>query len=438
MNDMGAVLCGTLIDGTGGTPKKNVALLIEQGRISGIVDRFAELPVDGRVIDAREATIFPGLMDIHVHLASVVDPQEANTLLAIIGSPPPLLAFHAAKNARAMLEAGFTTVRDLAGYTSFRNIEVVSLRRAIDMSLIVGPRVFAAAWVSQTAGHLDMGLPPTYPRNPSDRADGVDEVRKLTRSVIRDGVDLIKTSSAGGGGGYLEEKWWRNYTIEELSAIADEAHAVGKKLAVHTHTAFGAKNALIAGADTIEHGTQLDDEAIQMLLDRAAFLVPTLAVRSERALAGRERGGAHAHVLKKQREALQAGGESFRKAYEAGVKIATGTDTYRALREFWGENAYELELMVEFGMTSMDAMVASTKVAAEALGQEKNLGTLEPGKFADLVVFEGDPISDIKTLQDKGRILGVVKGGQLVVDRGVKFLASEELAAMNKQSAPTS
>lgn len=413
-----AIRCGRLIDGTGRPPETDVTLLIEGDHIKEVLrGREPILPAQTQEVDASGDTVMPGLMDLHVHLCSVLDPNEPHGLLALMGTPSPLLAFHAARNARLMLEAGFTTVRDVAGYFNWRNEEVVSLRRAIELGLVPGPRVYAGGWVSQTAGHLDLGLPPSWFRDRNERPDGPWEVRKVTRELFRLGVDLIKTSATGGSGYSGEANWWRNYTVEELACIADEAHAVGKTVAVHSWTSQGTRNAVTAGCDTVEHGTGLDEETAKIMADAGTFLIPTLMVRSERALTGRQAGGANQRSLRSQRESAANPGGSLQVAYQAGVKIATGTDTYRALRDHWGESAYELELMVRYGMTAMDAIVASTYTAAQALKIEAHLGTLEPDKWADLLVVRGDPLSDIRLLQQKELIRLVFKAGQVVVDR---------------------
>ncbi|MBI3979488.1 MAG: amidohydrolase family protein [Chloroflexi bacterium] len=420
MNDQVTLIgCGTLIDGCGGTPQHDVGILVEGNRIDQIIP-LAQAPTGERltVIDASRQTVMPGLMDIHLHLVTVLDPQETHTFWSMMAAPPPLLTLHAAKNARLMLEAGFTTVRDLGGYINRTNVEVVSLRRAIEMDLVPGPRVFAAGWVTQTAGHIDMGFPATWPREPGICADGPWEVRKLARTLFRLGVDLLKTTSSGGLSGYWEDLTWRNYTVEELAALADEAHAVGKRLAVHTDTPAGIKNAVIAGADTLEHCTIVDDEALDLMVKHGTYMVPTLSLGSERAAEGRRRGGtARPDVLRKASIISEGLRASFQKAHRAGVKIATGTDTYFHFRDRFGESAYELELMVQYGMSPMEAIVASTRSAADALGAADRLGTVEPGKLADLIVVDGNPLDDVRILQDKARILVVMKDGKVAVDR---------------------
>jgi imidazolonepropionase-like amidohydrolase len=235
--------------------------------------------------------------------------------------------------------------------------------------------------------------------------------------MVRDGVDFIKTSTSGGAGSHGEEIWWRNWTTEELEALVDEAHAVGKRVASHAHTAESVKRALRAGVDTIEHGIYLDDEALDLLVQHQAALVPTLSARSERAIGHRRRSGSPPEVLRKFDAIRSSGFESFRRAYQAGVLIAMGTDTGRGLREYFGQNAYELTQMVESGMSPMDAILAATRNAAVALGRSETLGTLEAGKMADLLFVDGDPLADIALLEDRARIKLVMIGGRVVIKR---------------------
>ncbi len=411
------LVAGRLWDGTGTGARRNAALLVRDGRVERVAPASELADWTGPRLDVAGATVMPGLMDLHVHLVSVVDPDEPNAIWAEVGARTQLLTLHAAKNARLMLEAGFTTVRDLAGPINPLNLEVLALRRAIAIGLVPGPRIFVAGWVGQTGGHSDLPLPDAWPRNESVYADGPWAVRRLVRAEIRLGVDLFKTSASGGAAGHKEELWWRNYTAEELAALVDEAHAVGKRVAVHSHTAEATKRALRAGVDTIEHGTELDEECLALFLETGAFMVPTISIRSERARTGRAAGQAPAEVVRKYQRVAAIGDQWFRRASEAGVRMALGTDTYRSLRDYWGKNAYELELMVERGLSPEQALLTATRNAAEALGAGDRLGTLEPGKLADLLVVAGEPDRDVRVLQDPARILVVMREGRIVVDR---------------------
>ena len=411
------VVADRLWDGTGTEVRRGAALAIRGGRVDRVAPVADCAGWTGPRLHVGGGTVMPGLMDLHVHLVSLVDPDEPNAIWAEVGARTQLLTLHAAKNARLMLEAGFTTVRDLAGPINPLNLEVLALRRAIAIGLVPGPRIFAAGWVGQTGGHSDLPLPDAWPRDESVYADGPWAVRRLVRAEIRLGVDLFKTSASGGAAGHKEELWWRNYTAEELAALVDEAHAVGKRVAVHSHTAEATKRALRAGVDTIEHGTELDEECLALFQETGAFMVPTIAIRSERARTGRAAGRAPAEVVRKYEHVAATGDKWFRRACEAGVRMALGTDTYRSLRDYWGKNAYELELMVDRGMSPAEALLAGTRNAAAAIGAGDRLGTLEPGKLADLLVVEGEPDRDVRVLQDPARLLVVMKDGQIVVDR---------------------
>lgn len=393
---------GTLIDGTGSVPIKNAVIVIDGSRIKALGEEGdIDIPSDAKVIDAYKKTVMPGMIDAHVHLEGVFDPNEPNMFLATLKTPPTLLVLWAAKHAKETLEAGFTTVRNMGGP------EGVSLREAIKLGLVLGPRIVTAGWVTATGGHYDYQITGFILGLRVDTADDVSGVRKLTRERIREGVDFIKTCASDSPIADGHYPSWTQYTKEELKTIVDEAHAVGKKVAAHAEGTEGIKNAIEAGIDTIEHGTLLDDEAIQMMLERNTILVPTLGVFSaliEAGLAQLE--------PQKVKEVMKAHVKGFKKAYKAGVRIAMGTDTWRELKP--GENARELKLMVKHGMTEKDALVACTKTGSEALGLENTLGTIEKGKIADILIVEGNPLKDIKVLQDKKNIQMIMKNGVII------------------------
>jgi imidazolonepropionase-like amidohydrolase len=409
---------GLLLDGTGSSPIRDSVVVIEGTRIRDVGTRGEiSIPDDVEVIPASGKTVMPGLIDAHFHLAGVIDPNEPNITLATLRAPSALIALHAAKHARETLEAGYTTVRDMAGQTNYRNLEILSLRTAIEIGLVPGPRVVVCGWVGQTAGHMDLGWPSTLPRGPYDTADGVWEVRKRVREFVRDGVDWIKTSASGGGTRSVEEPWWRNYTLDELTAICDEAHAVGKQVAVHSHIAENNKRAVLAGADTLEHGLPTDEDTIELMNARHVTLVPTLFSFSEDCIAGMERvWGGIAGRLDRYRALSEDARDWFRKCHRAGVRIAAGSDIYRTLGAYYGRNAIELEHLVRNGMSEMEAIVAATKVAAEAIGLEA-VGTIQKGMRADLLLVDGDPIVDIRILQDARKLRMVMKDGARVVSR---------------------
>ncbi len=395
-----------LIDGTGGKPLEQAVVTIKDGVIFSVGrEESTKIPSDANVLDASEQTLMPGLIDTHVHLFWV-DTEEFDIYVGTIKSPPSLIALYAYKNALKCLKAGFTTLRDL-GSANFQNCEASSLGKAIELGHLDGPRILAAGWVGSTAGHLDMApyMLNLYKR--PETADGVEAVRKLTRKLLREGVDLIKISSTGGVGDLVGGAGWSNYTLEEVEDIVNEAHSVGKKVATHAHGGEGLRDAILGGVDTVEHGRFLDDEIIRMMIERDVILVPTLSAyygwRTDATYEGTD-------------DLLKRSITSFRKAHEAGVKIATGTDSGPPpIRH--GNNAFEIELLVRHGMSEMEAIVASTKTAAEALGLERQIGTVEKGKVADLIIVKTDPLEDIKVLRDVRNIDKVIVKGRILVDR---------------------
>jgi imidazolonepropionase-like amidohydrolase len=415
---------GTLIDGTGKMPEEDVTILVEGDTISTI-GKNSTIPAGAQIIEASGKTVMPGLMDMHVHLGSLffpLPPGEDSQRLAMLKTPPTLKMLYGAKFAKDTLEAGFTTLRNLD------TADYVSLRKGIERGLVPGPRLIVSGLVNQTGGHYDLVYPSTWPRSPMETADGIWEVRKLTRHLIyRLGADLIKTMASGGTMGEGEQPWWRNYTVEELKAIVDEAHAIGKKVAAHCSAPVGIKNSVEVGIDTIEHTghvDRMDPSEFERLLEemkrKNTILVPTLAVGWANVQSTRGEGVPE-YMIEKAKASLPHATKSFRMLHEAGVKMAMGTDTVGHMP--WlqhGDNAVELELMVKYGMTPMEAIVAATRNGAECAGIQDITGTLETGKKADIIVVDGDPLKDIKILKEKEKIHIVIKEGQISVNRQTK------------------
>ena len=319
---------------------------------------------------------------------------------------------HAAANARRALEAGFTTVRDAAG----GRLEV-ALKRATDQQLLDGARVVVAGFVGMTGGHGDLFTPPAVDQRPFPTADGVDECRKLVRAYARDGVDWIKICTSGGVLSLGDESDWRNYTLDEVRAIVDEAHALGKRVAAHAHTRNGVRQALDGGVDSIEHGSDLDADLIQRMVDTDTWLCPTLAVGEQVHAIGQEKG-LPAAVLQKGEQVRASRAVAAHAAAAAGVRIFLGTDTSSILP--FGRHAWELELMVELlEVSPMRALQLGTRDAALAIGLGSRCGVLEVGRWADVLVVDGDPLADIRILQQPERIHAVFRDGRLLVNRGV-------------------
>lgn len=387
-----ALKSGFLIDGTGKDPVKDACVLIEGNRIVSVGEtRELKIPMEYTILDVKGKTIMPGLMDLHAHFGA----PTAGGLVSV-WDRLPLITLFAAKQARDFIEAGFTTARNCGAEIGL-DLDL-GLKEAEQKKFIVAPRLYTAG-VVQMSEYCE-GL---YTRC-GQQADGQDEVRKAVRKAATAGVDFIKTFSSGGlwsrGGTFAI-----NYTLEELTALVGEAHNLGKKVACHATGGPGIKLAIEAGVDSIEHGTFLDDELIQRMKEKHTFLVPTLAITINKT---------------NQPSRSQAAKTSFKKALKAGIKIALGTDCYGYPYESEyltaGENAKELEAMVTCGMTPMQALVSATKHGAELLGIDDCLGTVEKGKKADILVFDGNPLKDIKSLQIKEKISIVMKDGQIIVN----------------------
>lgn len=412
--DIVVVKGGLLFDGTGAPPVEDSAVLVKGSRIEGAgSSKDVNVPEDARVFDASGMTVLPGLMDIHVHIFQMIGAENPLERFLI---PPSLSLLYAAGHARDLLEAGFTTARDLVyPFPDYSGRDMVSLRKAIDRGLVRGCRLFVAGVVTSTASHLDV-IRPAPLREMCVTADGVDEVRKQTRACLAEEVDWIKTTTTGGmAGSMLNQPGYRNYTVEELEAIVDEAHSMGVRVASHSEGIVGCRSAVEAGIDTIEHASELDDELIEEILRKELYVVPTMAPSHYRT----EVLGLPPVYLPKElggRSFYEVHLESQRRAHEAGVKMAMGTDCGYVFPP--GKNAYELELYVRMiGMSPEEALMTATRNAAEALGRLDDLGTIEEGKIADLVVVEGNPLEDIKILQNMSNIKVVMKEGKIEVDR---------------------
>jgi imidazolonepropionase-like amidohydrolase len=308
-------------------------------------------------------------------------------------------------------------LRDLGGYSYAGHVtaEMCAIRDAIEYGIVAGPRLFCAGWAIITNAHLDCILPRNAPRTPLATADGPWELRKLARTQLRIGADLIKTCCSGGGGTDKEEPDVRNMTQEEIDAIVDEAHAFGKRCAVHCFTPQAQKMAMRAGADTLEHAVFTDDEAIAMMKERKIILTPTLQHRTDHAIELRRWMGTPEFTLAKMKKIQPYTKETFQRLHRAGVKMALGTDTQ--LDPEMGSQAGEMAIYVNYGMTPEEAIATGTKNAAEAIGIADHLGTLEPGKWADIIAVKGNPYADITVLGRKENILLVLKDGKVYVDR---------------------
>lgn len=409
---------GRLIDGNGGAVTRNPTIVVEGKKIKAIgIAGQIKVPRGAEVVDARKYTLMPGMFDCHAHLAAYNAATFNNYRVAIFEVTPQLESFYVLFHAHMLFEMGFTTVRDLGRVTPRGQFtaEFCAVRDAINAGIVPGPRLIVCGRAIITNSHLDLVLPRAALRQPGMVADGPWELRRQTREQLRTGADFIKTSVSGGGGTSDEEPDVRNMTQEELDAIVDEAHAFHKPVAAHCFTTQSHRMCVKAGVDTIEHIVFTDDETIAMIKDTGIPVIPTLSHRTDHAIEVRRRIGTPRNVLTKMKKIQPYTFESFKKFHQAGVKIAMGTDI--GLDPEMGGNAGELEIYVKLGMTPMEAIQTATKNAAEALGLGKDLGTLEPGKLADIIAVEGDPSRDIRVLQERDNFKMVMKEGSIFVDK---------------------
>ena len=391
---------GRIFDGSGAPPADG-DLAIQDGRI---VDIGPGLD-GGERTDVSGLTLLPGLFDCHTHLmASHID------MWRTLQTPFSYRFYQAARNAEATLRAGITSVRDAGGAD-------LGFKQAVADGLVNGPRVqISLAMISQTGGHGDpwmasgsrVPLFQRHPGVPETIVDGPDEMRRTVRELVRQGADVIKVATSGGVLSPRDKPTHGHFRDDELDVLLAEAAAAGIWVMAHAQATVGIKAAIRAGIRSIEHGIYLDDEAIQMMLDRGTYLVPTL-VAPQGVLDAAARGEQIPEAsVTKAREVVQVHRDSFRSAVAAGVKVAMGTDSGVTPH---GENLRELPLMAEGGMTPSDVLRSTTAVAAELMGVDEELGTLERGKRADVVLVEGDPLDGATLGALRDRIRGVYRDG---------------------------
>jgi imidazolonepropionase-like amidohydrolase len=405
---------GTLFDCTDRDPLPKGAVLVEDNQIAAAgPEREIDLP-GGEVveIDAAGGWILPGFIDTHVHLMLEGHDLEKNLLM-----PFSYNFFRAIPYFRRTVEAGITSVRDAGGLD-------LGIKRAIDEGLVVGPRVkISVNALSITGGHGDSWMPSgvdlnafaAYPGMPDGRCDGTEEVRKKVREMLRAGAEVIKICSTGGVMSPTDRPEHTQFSPEELAVIVAEAsYHGGLKVMSHAQGTQGIKQAIEAGIHSIEHGIFLDDEVVRMMVEWGTFLVPTLLAPFSILEQAAQDVHFPPYAVAKARDAYECHRQSIAMAYKAGVKIAMGTDAGVMPH---GTNLRELGLMCEIGMTPREAILATTRVAAECLEWQDRLGTLEPGKLADLVIWECDPLEDVHALENNDNAVVVIKDGQIVKNR---------------------
>jgi len=403
-----AIRAGTLIDGRGGAPVRNAVIVIRGDRIESV---GTTVPQGARVIDLSRATVLPGLIDAHVHLSmrpiGEGDWVNSGTRESIADD-----ALFGARNARLTLQAGFTTVRNVGA----RGFADVSLRNAINAGIVPGPRMITGGnSLGISGGHCDdNGYAPYALREAGPLegiANGPEQIREAIRLQVKYGADVIKICATGGVLSQGDAVGVRQYDDEELRAVVQTAHFMERRVAAHAHGAEGIIAASRAGVNSIEHGSFLTDEGARVMVEHQTWLVPTLMAGF---MVGSDSGSARLPpwAAVKGRAAWAASQQGIRRAVAAGVRIALGTDAGVFPH---GTNGREFELLVRFGgMTPMQAIQAGTTSAASLLGWERDVGSIEAGKFADLVAVDGDPLADISLLQ---RPSFVMKGGEVFVGR---------------------
>lgn len=391
------IQAGRLLDRPGQTPRGPSTVVVRDGRIVEIRDAFVDASAfpGATVIDQRDRFVLPGLIDSHVHLVSDRAGQEG--LLAGFTDSLPANAYEAAENARKTLMAGFTTVRNLGDSGGV----TLALRDATARHLLPGPRIIDAAQsISTTSGHMDgrLGLNDEF-REQIDHDNVCNDVascREAVRLQIGRGADVIKIATTGGVNSRIGAGLGAQMFEDEARALIETAHLYGKKVAVHAHGADGINLALRLGADSIEHGTIFDDATARLFRDSGAYYVPTLStVNGYRERLAANPNAYPPEVLPKILWRISITGQSLERAVPAGVRIAFGTDAGVSKH---GRNADEFALMVQHGMTPATAIQAATVNAADLLGLSSEIGTLEPGKRADIIAVDGDPLSDVTVL----------------------------------------
>jgi imidazolonepropionase-like amidohydrolase len=399
-----------LLDGTGAEPVANPVILVEGDTIVGVGPQ-GDVPVDpgAEVVDLSDKTILPGLMDAHVHLVGMKSMED---LIELVRTPPPLSALRTTVDARTLLEAGFTAVRTVGGPVS------MYLKRAIEEGVVQGPRIMdSGRSFIQTSGGGDpwdmplecMQVAASLGRGLAETVDGPVECRKGVRRRLREGADLIKILTTGAVFSKENPPTRVGFTQPEIDALVDEAHRLGLKVAAHAHGTEGIRGALLAGVDSIEHGTFLDEECIDLMLAQGTYLVPTFAIFHRMLDSMGEQVPEYA--MRQGREVHEAHERNFLKAYRAGVKIGCGTDFVGPPPIEHGPNALELVYLVEVGMAPMDVIVSATLGNADLLGLGGQTGTITAGKWADIIAADANPLEDMQTLLD---VPFVMKGGEIV------------------------
>lgn len=391
---------GHVLDVKTGKTAANQTIVIQGDKITSVGGADAQIPANAQVVDLPNATVLPGLIDAHTHITF-----NPNFSYSRLGISVPREALIGARNARVTLEAGFTTIRNVgaSGYAD------VALRDAVNAGDVPGPRMLVSGpALSITGGHCDNNLLPfDYHATGGGVADGVEAVQHKTREIIKYGADLIKICATGGVLSKGDNPQHSRYTLEEMKAIVADAHRLGRKVAAHAHGAQGIVWASQAGVDSIEHGSYIDDAGIAEMKKNGTYLVPTLYLM-DWFFENAEKIGTPPELVAKGKEVMPAARKNVARAFAAGVKVGFGTD---AAVYPHGLNAHEFAVMVKLGLTPLQAIQSATVNDADLLGWSDKVGTIEPGKWADIIAVDGDPLADVTTLE---RVKFVMKGGEVV------------------------
>ena len=395
------VTAARMIDVLAGRVVERPQILITDERITSVGRQGDPVPADTKRIDLGGRTVLPGLIDMHVHLTS--DPlysgyrelQFTDAFWMTVG----------VANARRTLESGFTTVRNVGS----SNYDDVGLRQGIEKGYIEGPRIVPATYaIGSTGGHCDATeFPPSITSPSTQIANSPDEYRALVRTVHKYGAEIIKVCMTGGVLSKGDSVGAQQLSLDEIKAIVDEAHRLGLRVAVHAHGTAGINDALRAGVDTIEHASLADSESFALAKKHGAWFDMDI-YNDDYILAEGEKNGVFPESLAKEKVIGRKQRENFRAAHAAGVKMLFGTDAGVYPH---GQNARQFAKMVEWGMTPMEAIQAATRSAAEALDRTADVGAIAPGRYADLIAVDGDPLSDVRVLES---VAVVMKGGQIV------------------------
>jgi imidazolonepropionase-like amidohydrolase len=393
-----AIRVGKLLNGDG-SQRTNVVVVVDGDRIRDIT---AEAPAGSEPVDLTRYTCLPGLIDVHVHMTYYWDRAPGTRPFAQGGTrAPAVTVFLAQENARRSLESGVTTVRDLGAVEGMS----FAMRDLIERGAMPGPRMFVSGYGLSISRSGSRSGAPAYP----GQADGPGDVMRVARQQIANGADWVKMFGSTGSGNDVSGR--QTFTFEEMKAAVDVAHNLGKRVAIHSYGPAGARSAVLAGTDSLEHAVDIDDDTLAEMVRRKTFYVPTIDHNRYYAEHAREFGYSEADVSG-LRAFIERNVATAGRALRAGVRFAMGSD---AVFTMFGENARELEWFVRAGMTPAQAIAAATGNGAALLGMADRLGKIAPGYFADLIAVEGDPLVDIRAVT--GGVRWVMKAGKVVVDK---------------------